>query len=258
VIPLDCEDGRLRAYLRSHPIERAYMLGDLDPARAEHCRWWALPGDAPGLLDAIALLYNGLRVPSVLTSGRTNDVHALLYAAKAELPRRFYAQLRTHHVPAVERTLRMGEPIDMMRMGLTRTGYKTASSSEGVKPIGHRDTGALMQLYTHYPDNFFDPAQLDTGLYCGIWEAEQLVSVAGLHVLSEAHDIAAIGNIVTHTDFRGRGLASRCVRALLDRLLARVGHVALNVSTDNEAAIRCYEKFGFTEQHRFVEAWVHR
>lgn len=258
VIAVDCEDGRLSAYLRSRPIERAYMLGDLDPARAEHCRWWALPGDAPGLLDAVVLLYNGLRVPAVITSGRTADVQALLYAAQSDLPRRFYAQLRAHHVPAVERTLRMGEPVDMLRMGLTRERFVAASSTDGVKPVGHRDTAALMQLYTHYPDNFFDPAQLDTGLYCGIWQAEQLVSVAGLHVLSEAFDIAAIGNIVTHTDHRGKGLASRCVRALLDRLTARVGHIALNVSVDNEAAIRCYQKFGFGEQHRFVEAWVHR
>ena len=258
VTPVASDDVRLRTYLRAHPVERAYMLGDLDPARAEHCQWWALPGDAPGLLDAVALLYSGLRVPAVLTSGRTNDVHALIHAIQPQLPRRFYAQLRTHHVPAVMRSLRMSTPEERVRMGLTRATYRPSGGTEGVKPVGHRDTGALMSLYTHYPDNFFDPAQLDTGLYCGIWEDDTLVSVAGLHVLSEANDIAAIGNIVTHTDYRGQGMASRCVKALLDRLFTRVGHVALNVSADNGPAIRCYEKFGFQEQHRFVEAWVSR
>lgn len=258
VTALASDDVRLRTYLRAHPVERAYMLGDLDPARAEHCQWWALPGDAPGMLDAVALLYNGLRVPAVLTSGRTNDVHALIYAVQSKLPRTFYAQLRTHHVPAVQRTLRMSAPEERVRMGLTRATYKPSGDTEGVQPIGHRDTGALMALYTHYPDNFFDPAQLDTGLYCGIWDGDALVSVAGLHVLSEANDVAAIGNIVTHTDYRGQGMASRCVKALLDRLFTRVGNVALNVSADNGPAIRCYQKFGFEEAHRFVEAWVHR
>lgn len=258
VTPVASDDVRLRTYLRAHPVERAYMLGDLDPARAEHCQWWAIPGDAPGLLDAVALLYNGLRVPAVLTSGLTNDVHALIHAIQGQLPRTFYAQLRTHHVPAVMRSLRMSTPEERVRMGLTRATYTPSGGTEGVKPIGHRDTGALMALYTHYPDNFFDPAQLDTGLYCGIWDDDMLVSVAGLHVLSEANDIAAIGNIVTHTDYRGQGMASRCVKALLDRLFTRVGHVALNVSADNGPAIRCYQKFGFKEQHRFVEAWVHR
>lgn len=258
VAPLASDDVRLRTYLRARPVERAYMLGDLDPARAEHCQWWAIPGDAPGLLDAVALLYTGLRVPAVLTSGRTNDVHALIHAIQGQLPRTFYAQLRTHHVPSVMRSLRMSPPEERVRMGLTRATYTPSGGTDGVKPVGHRDTGALMALYTHYPDNFFDPAQLDTGLYCGIWEDDTLVSVAGLHVLSEANDIAAIGNIVTHTDYRGQGMASRCVKALLDRLFTRVGHVALNVSADNGPAIRCYEKFGFQEQHRFVEAWVHR
>ncbi|MGK0357953.1 MAG: cyclic pyranopterin phosphate synthase [Bradymonadia bacterium] len=258
VASMASDDVRLRTYLRAHPVERAYMLGDLDPARAEHCQWWAIPGDAPGLLDAVALLYTGLRVPAVLTSGRTNDVHALIHAIQGQLPRTFYAQLRTHHVPAVTRSLRMSPPEERVRMGLTRATYTPSGGTDGVKPIGHRDTGALMALYTHYPDNFFDPAQLDTGLYCGIWEDETLVSVAGLHVLSEANDIATIGNIVTHTDYRGQGMASRCVKALLDRLFTRVGHVALNVSANNSPAIRCYEKFGFEEQHRFVEAWVHR
>lgn len=250
------DDGRLRTYLRTRPIDRAYMLGDLDPARAEHCTWWALPGQAPGLLDAVVLLYTGLRMPALITSGHSADVHAVLHAVQGELPRPFYAQLRTHHISAVEQVFRLGERKDVLRMGLTRDTYEPAGDPRGVRPIGHRDTGALMALYAHYPDNFFDPAQLDTGLYCGLWEGEQLVSVAGLHVLSEANDIAAIGNIVTHTDHRGRGLATRCVRGLLDQLLPRVGNVALNVDKDNAPAIHCYQKFGFTERFRFVEAWV--
>ncbi|MCA9548102.1 MAG: GNAT family N-acetyltransferase, partial [Myxococcales bacterium] len=82
-----------------------------------------------------------------------------------------------------------------------------------------------------------------------------LISAAGVHVMSERYDVAAIGNIVTHLDHRGQGLATRCVRHLLDRLVPKVSHVALNVQPENGAAVACYTKFGFTERFQFLEGW---
>jgi len=84
------------------------------------------------------------------------------------------------------------------------------------------------------------------------------VSVAGIHVLSEKYDVAAIGNIVTHADFRGRGLATHCVGRLLEELFPKVNHVTLNVREANDSAIACYRKFGFTERYSFFEGWATR
>jgi predicted GNAT family acetyltransferase len=75
-------------------------------------------------------------------------------------------------------------------------------------------------------------------------------------VFSEANDVAVIGNIVTHSDHRGRGLASRCVGRLLQALFERVGLAALNVQADNVAAMACYSKFGFEARCSMVESWV--
>ena len=52
------------------------------------------------------------------------------------------------------------------------------------------------------------PELLDTGLYGGIREDGELVAVAGVHVLSERHGVAAIGNVFTHPDHRRRGLGA--------------------------------------------------
>ncbi|MEZ4466012.1 MAG: GNAT family N-acetyltransferase [bacterium] len=246
-------DPRLAAYLQARPIDRAYMLGDLDPAYAEQCTWFALPNASGEGIDAVILLYQGLRVPAVLTSGSADDVLALLHAAGEALPRSFHTQIREHHRHALETLYTLNDPHVMYRMGLSRREYVRAGSDEGVEVMGHRDTAAIMALYQHYPDNFFDPAQLETGLYSGVRVDGELVSLAGVHVFSRTWDVAAIGNIVTHTDHRGKGMASRCVRHLLDRLLAEVSHVALNVEAGNSSAIGCYLKFGFTRRYEYFE-----
>ena len=50
---------------------------------------------------------------------------------------------------------------------------------------------------------------LETGKYFGIRREGILVSVAGIHVYSPEYDVAALGNITTHPDFRGQGLGRK-------------------------------------------------
>ncbi|MEZ4434111.1 MAG: GNAT family N-acetyltransferase [bacterium] len=247
---VSADEPALMALLRTSPIDVAYMLGDLDVPYAEHCRWYAVDD---GRLGGVLLHYNGLSMPTVLTHGSAVDVEALLLATNTDLPRRFYGHFHPEHRAAFEAFFDLGTPRPMKRMGLARAAYHRQGDFAEVEPLTHRDTGAIMRLYQHYPDNFFEPAQLDTGLYFGIRDGDDLISVAGIHVLSERHDIAAIGNIVTHSGHRGRGLATRCVGRLLDALFQKVGAVALNVQEGNEPAIRCYRKFGFADRYDFWE-----
>ncbi|MEV0131065.1 GNAT family N-acetyltransferase [Dactylosporangium sp. NPDC050688] len=44
---------------------------------------------------------------------------------------------------------------------------------------------------------------------------------------------------------RGRGLASRVVRAAAERIAARGERAFLHVAAANTGAIRCYERLGF-------------
>jgi predicted GNAT family acetyltransferase len=87
---------------------------------------------------------------------------------------------------------------------------------------------------------------LETGLYQGIRRGGCLVSVAGVHVYSPRYRVAALGNITTHPDWRGRGLAT-LVSAKLCETLSKGGieHIGLNVKADNVAALTCYERLGF-------------
>ena len=154
------------------------------------------------------------------------------------------------------RFCRLDKRTPMLRMGLSKTENPPCERSEDVVMLTHRDTGDIMALYQHYPDNFFEPSMLNTGMYFGIRQNSMLVSVAGIHQLSESKRIAAVGNIVTHPDHRGLGYASRCVSHLVTELLERVDQVALNVDASNRAAIKCYEGVGFQRICTFHEGWA--
>jgi cyclic pyranopterin phosphate synthase len=250
------EIERLHGFLAADRFSNAYLLGDLDTPFEDQCKWFGLPTAAGDDLEGLVLLYNGLSMPAVLTAGPPAAVEALVLGARSHLPRRFYANIRQEHREAVETQYAPRAWTEMVRMGLHRADWRPETQEGQVEALTHRDTAAIMHLYRHYPDNFFDPAQLGTGLYYGVREDGELISVAGVHVVSQTYDVAVIGNIVTHTEHRGRGLASRCVAQVLESLFAQVTHVALNVQASNVPALACYRRFGFTEQCKCLEGWV--
>lgn len=255
----------LKRFLTNRPVECAYLLGYLSPEASKRSRAYILeeeeltigPDGASHLkIKALVFVYSGLTLPTVWTYGSELEVKSILHAIHHDLPRRIYLNMDEHHVQAVRIRYSLRQRRDILRMGLYREQYTPTGNTEGVVSLGHKDTGAIMGLFQrYYPDNLFEPAQLDLGLYCGIkGEEGELLSVAGIHLLNPDYRVAAIGNIVTDEHHRGRGYASQCVQHILDRLFEGVDHVALNVLEDNVPAIQCYEKFGFRTISRLVES----
>jgi L-phenylalanine/L-methionine N-acetyltransferase len=76
----------------------------------------------------------------------------------------------------------------------------------------------------------------------------QVVGELGVHLETAARrrGIASIGMAV-HDDFQGRGVGSALMAAMLDFADNWLGihRIELTVYTDNAAAVRLYEKFGF-------------
>ena len=252
----------LHRFLCHDRITAAYQLGDLDPRYFSYCRWWA-SAPAGGDLDAVLLLYAGLRMPAVLTLGSAEGLEAILDRpeVRAELPGRFYVHILGDHMAAVQSYYRVDDLRYMVRMGLAREDYAhpepaAASQLPEVTPITHADTAALMSLYRYYPDSFFEPYQLEGGFYCGMREGARLLSVAGTHVFSETYDVACLGNVVTHPDHRRKGYSRKCTSVLLDKLFERVSLVALNVRKDNDAARGVYRALGFHDHVKYLEGMV--
>lgn len=251
---------QLLEFFLGDPVACAYQIGDLDDAYFPWCRWWGAFDDDDDQLKLALLLYSGLSVPVALTYGQADLLEPLLEEIYADLPDRFYCQAFEDHYTALSAQYDASDMQPKLRMALRRDDYEPVPADPDVIRLGHRDTARIVKLYDHYPDNFFEPYQLETGLYFGITEGSggELVSIAGIHVLSQANDVAAIGNLVTHPDHRGKQLARRVTGRLLNEVFERVGLVALNVSEENVPAVRTYSHFKFEPHSRFYEGLVKR
>ena len=122
------------------------------------------------------------------------------------------------------------------------------------------DLDEVLAFYARaYPGTWFEPRMLETRRYVGIRDEHGLVCVAGVHVWSPEWRVAALGNVATVPESRGRGLAKAACAQLCRVLLDDgIDTISLNVRADNLAAIAAYEKLGFAHAADYVEVPLSR
>ena len=263
-------EGEILPFLQSDWRYAAYAIADLEPWFFEQCRWWLaedsevgerrLESDGPQGVETnpvrgwgLLLLFDGLEPPAVFAQGDPDGVAALL--DQVVLPDRVYFTARPQHWPLVEERCCLEFANRMMRMALAAEDFR-ASSSDAVRRLGTADLGAVQTLYRLGKSgdaDGFAPFQVERGVFFGSSEDGRLVSVAGTHVVSLRHGLAAVGNVFTHPAFRGRGHALACTSAVTANLLEQGLNVVLNVAVRNKAAASLYRRLGYRTYCRFFE-----
>ncbi len=241
------DKNRLRGYLLAYPQMNLYHIGDLDDFFWPDTRWTAqLEGDS---IAALALLYTGERPPVLLGILNENReaMSNLLHHLLSTLPDAVYAHLSPGMESIFQQHYTLTDHGEHYKMGLEDLDALHQQDTRGVIPLTVEDLPRLEALYTAaYPGNWFNPRMLQTGQYVGIPDKEGLLlCAAGVHVYSPEYKVAALGNITTLPEQRGRGLATRATAGLCKRLLETVDLIGLNVRTDNQAAIQAYRRVGF-------------
>lgn len=248
----------IETFLRRQPSLHLYELGDLDPFFWPLTRWWGLAGPA-GDLTHLAMLYAGGDSPTLLAlDGELPP--ALVADLDGALPDRVYAHLAPGGVDRLP-AWRADHHGLHYKMTLVDPVRLEGHADGDVVVLDAGDLEDLEALYRRsYPGNWFDPRMLETGHYAGVRRDGELVCVAGVHVFSPVYRVAALGNITTAPDMRGRGLATRVTAALCRRLLAtgRVDTIGLNVHGDNAVARACYRSLGFAVTARYHEYTLER
>jgi RimJ/RimL family protein N-acetyltransferase len=218
-----------------------YTIGDLDPFFWSYTTWYALMDGAR--IEELVLLYNGTAIPTIiaLTPNPDERMAELLHDINHLLPRHFYAHLSGQLSRVLEQDYEQwayGPHLKMMLRAPERLQEWDVSTTS---PLTMNDLPAIQALYTtSYPSNWFDQGDL--------------VSIAGVHVYSEQYRAAAIGNITTHPDHRGRGYATRVLARLCRELLPTADAIGLNVKADNTAALDLYRRIGFEPAATYDES----
>lgn len=245
------DKDEIEALLRRNTYLHLYSLGDLDDFFWGRTTWYGLGGRCPPVL-----LYAGAAPPVLLAlaDAPLDEPREQLRLVMPLLPRRLYAHLSPGLADVLGEEYRVASHGEHHKMGLTKPELLDGVDTSEVVPLGERDAHDLEALYrASYPGNWFDPRMLGTRHYYGIRRGGELVCAAGVHVYSPRYRVAALGNVATRPDRRGKGLATRASAKLCRALLRTVEHIGLNVKADNAAAVACYERLGFERVASYEE-----
>jgi ribosomal protein S18 acetylase RimI-like enzyme len=227
------DKAEIQAYLETDRDYAAYALGDLDVGFFEQCTWHVAEDSA---IRALALVYTGFD-PSILFLMGTGDGVAELLAGPVRAER-FFVTARPEHPAVLERFYRWKHLDYMWRMALRSDGFSRGESIRSVRRLNEGDVDRLRALYAlGGGGDAFSPSQVMQGVFYGVEQDGQLISVAGTHLVSQVYSVGAIGNVMTHPDCRGRGYATLATQAVCDELIRRgVQTIVLNVRQDNAPA----------------------
>ncbi len=251
------EKTELEEFLRRNTYLHLYELGDLDDFFWPYTTWYAAREDS-GIRE-VMLLYLGSNPPTLLALTRESVAVMidLLASSVHLLPPRFYAHLSEGVAAAFQDGYQIRSFGTHHKMALTNPSGLDKVDTSDVIPLTSEDATALEDLYARsYPGSWFNPRMLQTGCYYGVRRHGQLIAVSGIHVFSPQYRVAALGNVTTHPDFRGQGLATQTCAHLCRALMPRVDHIGANVKADNISAIRCYEGLGFERMAAYGECEV--
>ena len=197
------------SHLETDRLYAAYAIGDLEPGMFDQSIFAAAKrGDKP---EALVLHFSGLRPPPLFLMGKPDGLEAILKTALC--PEWVFLNCREAHLPTTHQFYKWEETVPMWRMVLTPARFHATSTQCRRLTAEHAD--ALAELYTVGGGDAFGPAQVPQGEFHGIHENGRLVAAAGTHLVSPTYGVAAVGNVFTHPDHRGRGFGTATTNAVV-------------------------------------------
>ncbi|MBA3741308.1 MAG: GNAT family N-acetyltransferase, partial [Chloroflexi bacterium] len=231
----------------------AYALGDLDGPNRKRVAW-GLAYDEAGRPTALAMHHEGLVPQPLFLMGAPDGCRSILEHVLK--PRDAYLQGSELHEVAVRDLYDLDAPIQMLRMVVDADTFMPfAGPAERLTALDIDDLNRLYQLGFRAG---FPASVVEDGVYYGVRVRGRLVSAAGTHAINPREEIAIVGNVMTHTDFRGHDFAKMVTSAVTAELLDRLPDVVLNVHVDNDHAVAAYVRLGYRTHCQLIERLARR
>ena len=242
------DKSQILAYLETDRLYAAYAIGDLEPGMFEQSTWAG--AEEASRLQALALHFRGLKLPALFLMGDAGGLRAIL--EDVLYPERAYLTCRPGRLSMTRDFYVWDETFPMWRMVLQPASFQ-AVRGDGIRLVPVH-SNQLTELYALGGGNAFSPAQMQHGVFYGVLLDGHLVAAAGTHLVSLTYGVAAVGNVFTHPDYRGRGYGTVTTSAVVAELLqCGIRDIVLNVGQDNAGAVRIYERLGFERYCPFLE-----
>lgn len=109
--------------------------------------------------------------------------------------------------------------------------------------LGEVDGPDMLALATLTEPGPFFAETWRMGHFIGVRDGGQLIAMAGQRM--RVPGFTEVSAVCTHPDHRGRGLAGKLMRVIIDRIVGEGDAAFLHVYPDNAGAIGLYETLGF-------------
>lgn len=245
----------LEKFLRKNTALNIYQLGDLDNFYWQHTDFYGYYEDTE--LKSVVMIYTEVFPNVVIALANEYEIN-LLKKALTELlnilPDRIYLHITPGAETVLEKKYNLSHEGLYMKMDLKIPEKLNAINTDNIENFSTDNKSELSDFYNEaYPHNSFNMRMLETGKYFGIRENGKIASAAGIHVYSLQYKTAALGNITTHPNARGKGYATKVTACLCKELFRNIQVIGLNVHSENSSAIHCYEKLGFIKIADYLE-----
>ncbi|MEO9146865.1 MAG: GNAT family N-acetyltransferase [Ginsengibacter sp.] len=140
----------------------------------------------------------------------------------------------------------MVENLNVWQLVYRGTSVKPYMKNRAVVPLLDENIDEMVQLTGATHPGPFEKGTIRFGYYEGIFEGGKLAAMAGQRL--HPNQYAEISAVCTHPDFTGRGLASALLLSQIQRIQSASEIPFLHVLSDNERAIKLYQKMGFVKR----------
>lgn len=123
---------------------------------------------------------------------------------------------------------------------------------ENITALTNKHSAALFELVNAVQPGYFKNKTARLGDYYGIFKNDELIAVAGERM--KMFDFIEVSAIVTHPLHTGKGYAKQLIAHTVNNIFIKNKTPYLHVLENNAAAIKLYEKLGFTTRRK-ISFW---